>query len=181
MRLCTQAYKCHRSQRCDVKPIDTHCKTVAVMVSYDSVLHVCKVCGDEVCRKFFSEPNTSPHEVSRSWTTASFCGRFLKLVGMFLNEATIDSVLITTIEQFKDQSTTNCCIGETWRLRHNTNEDVKKTPAKMQSSTTHCMYTICIFVVNDYNKQIWKVKVENKNWISVAKVQSHIILSTWSN
>ena len=42
MRLCIQAYKSHRSQRCGVKPVDTHCKTVAVMVSYDSVLHVCE-------------------------------------------------------------------------------------------------------------------------------------------
>ena len=42
------------TQRCGVKPIDTHCKTVAVMVSYDSILHVCELCGDKVCREFFS-------------------------------------------------------------------------------------------------------------------------------
>ena len=48
--------------------IATHCKTVAVMVSYDSILqcHVCELCGDEVCREFFGEPNSSPHEVSGS-------------------------------------------------------------------------------------------------------------------
>ena len=28
--------------------------------------------------------------------------------------------------------------------------------------------------VNDYNKQIENVKVDNKNWISVASVPSHI-------
>ena len=44
--------KSHRSQRCGVKLIDTHCKTVAVIVSYDSVLHVCELCGHEVCREF---------------------------------------------------------------------------------------------------------------------------------
>ena len=41
----------HRSQRCGVKLIDTHCKTVAVMVSYDSILYVCELCGYEVCRE----------------------------------------------------------------------------------------------------------------------------------
>ena len=53
MRLCLQAYKSHRSQFCGVKPISTiatPCETVAVMVSYDSILH-----GDEVCRQFFGE------------------------------------------------------------------------------------------------------------------------------
>ena len=65
-KLCTQAYKSHRSQCCGVKPIDTHCKTVAVMVSYDTILHVCELGGDEVCREFFSEPNSSPHEMSGS-------------------------------------------------------------------------------------------------------------------
>ena len=83
MRLYAQAYEIyHRSQRCGVKPIHTHCKTVAVMVSYDSILHICEFCGDEVCREFFDEPNSSPHEVSgielNVWT--------------LLNEATMDSV-----------------------------------------------------------------------------------------
>ena len=44
--------KSHRSQRCGTKLIDTHCKTVAVMVSYDSILYVCDLCGHEVCREF---------------------------------------------------------------------------------------------------------------------------------
>ena len=44
--------KFHRSQGCGVKLIDTYCKTVAVMVSYDSILHVCELCGHEVCREF---------------------------------------------------------------------------------------------------------------------------------
>ena len=58
--------KSHRCQRCGVKLIDTHCKTVAVMVSYDSILCVCELCGYEVCRKFYGEPNSSPHEVSET-------------------------------------------------------------------------------------------------------------------
>ena len=45
----------------------------------------------------------------------------------------------------------------------------------MLPSIKHCMCTICIFVLNDYNKQIWNVKVENKSWISVASVLSHMI------
>ena len=44
--------KSHRSQCCGVKLIDTHCKSVALMVSYDSILHVCELCGHEVCREF---------------------------------------------------------------------------------------------------------------------------------
>ena len=31
-----------------------------------NILHVCDFCGDEVCREFFGEPNSSPHEVSGS-------------------------------------------------------------------------------------------------------------------
>ena len=54
MRLCTQAYKnpIGPNAASGVKLIDTHCKTVAVMVSYDSILHVCELCGHEVCREF---------------------------------------------------------------------------------------------------------------------------------
>ena len=33
------------------------------MMSYDTILHVCELCGDEVCRKFFGEPNSNPHGV----------------------------------------------------------------------------------------------------------------------
>ena len=31
-----------------------------------SSLHVYELCGDEVCREFFSEPNSGPHELNRS-------------------------------------------------------------------------------------------------------------------
>ena len=55
-RLCTQTYKSHSFQWCGVKLIDTQCKTVAVMVSYDSILHVCELCGHEVCREFLVNP-----------------------------------------------------------------------------------------------------------------------------
>ena len=88
---------------------------------------------------------------------------------VFLNEATIDSVLLVAVEQFEDQTTTRLLITaleEHEDLGTTQKEDVKKTPAKMLPSTQskHCMCrpTICIFVVNA-NKQIWKVKVENKN------------------
>ena len=51
-------------------------------------------------------------------------------------------VLIAALEEYEDSGTTQ-------------KEDVKKTLAKMLPST-HCMCTICIFVVN-------AVKVENNN------------------
>ena len=76
---------------------------------------------------------------------------------MFLNEATIDSVLLAAIEQFKDKATNRPLIAAFKEYEDSgttLKEDVKKTPAKMLPSTKHCMCTICIFVVNDYNKQI---------------------------
>ena len=100
MRLCTQAYKSHRSQCCGVKLIDTDCKTVAVMVSYDSILHVWELCGHEVCREFLVNP-----------IAVHMNCQFLRpppLVWKFLNEATIDSVLL---ERFKDQTTTRLLIA----------------------------------------------------------------------
>ena len=55
-----------RSQRCGVKLIDTHCKTVAVIVSYDSILHVCEL-WHEICMwRVFGEHNSSPHEVNET-------------------------------------------------------------------------------------------------------------------
>ena len=83
-----------------------------------------------------------------------------------MKPCTVDSVLLAALEQFEY---TKLPIGSyllRWRkLRGTTQkEDVKKTPAKMLPSTfsKHCMCTICI-VVNDYNKQIENVKVDNKN------------------
>ena len=72
----------------------------------------------------------------------------------FLNEATIDSVLLAAIEQFKDQTTTRLLIAALEEYEDSgtiQKEDVKKTPAKMLPSTLtkHCICTICIFVVND--------------------------------
>ena len=71
----------------------------------------------------------------------------------FLNEATIDSVLLAAVEQFKDQTTTSyrllIAALEKYEDSGTTQkEDVKKTSAKMLSST-HCMCTVCIFVVSD--------------------------------
>ena len=77
----------------------------------------------------------------------------------FLNEATIESVLLAAIEQFEDQATNRLLIAalEEYEDSGTTQkEDVKKTPAKMLSSTQSkdCLCTICIFAVNDYIKQI---------------------------
>ena len=69
-------------------------------------------------------------------------------------------VLLAAIEQFEDQATNRLLIAalEEYEDSGTTQkEDAKKTPAKMLLSTLsnkHCMCTICIFVVNDYNKQI---------------------------
>ena len=52
----------------------------------------------------------------------------------FLNEATIDSVLLAAIEQFEDQTTNRLLIAaleEYEDLGTTQKEDVKKTPAKM--------------------------------------------------
>ena len=65
--------------------------------------------------------------------------------------------VLAAIKQFKDQATNRLLIAalEEYEDSGTTQkEDVKKTPAKMLPSTKHCMCTICIFVVNDYNKQI---------------------------
>ena len=83
-----------------------------------------------------------------------------------MNEATTDTVLLAAIEQFEDKTTTRVLIAALEKYEGSgttQKEDVKKTPAKMLPST-HCMCTVCIFVVN---ARI--VKVENKN-ISVASI-----------
>ena len=52
----------------------------------------------------------------------------------FLNEATIDSVLLASIGQFEDQATNRLLIAaleECEDLGTTQKEDVKKTPAKM--------------------------------------------------
>ena len=75
----------------------------------------------------------------------------LPLVWKFMNETTIDSVVLAAIEQFEDQTTTRLLIAALEEHEDSgttQKKDVKKTPAKMLSST-HCMCTICIFVVND--------------------------------
>ena len=69
-------------------------------------------------------------------------------------------MLLAAIEQFEYQTTTRVLIAalEEYEDSGTTQkEDVKKTPAKIIPST-HCMCTICIFVVN---AKI--VKVENRN------------------
>ena len=69
-------------------------------------------------------------------------------------------MLLAAIEQFEDQTTTRVLIAaleEYEDLGTTQKVGVKNTPAKILPST-HCMCTICIFVVN---ARI--VKVENKN------------------
>ena len=63
------------------------------------------------------------------------------------------------IEQFDDQATNRLLIAvlEEYEDSGTTQEDVKKTTAKMLPSTKHCMCTICIVVVNDYNKLMLKL------------------------
>ena len=92
-----------------------------------------------------------------------------------MNEATTDTVILAAIEQFEDQTTrvliaameeyedlgttqkedkktqpkcyhSNAALEEYEDLGTTQKED-KKTPAKMLP-LTHCMCTICIFVVN---------------------------------
>ena len=74
-------------------------------MSYDSVLHVCELCGDEVCREFFGEPNSSPHEKELNNR------QFLWPPPLVRNEATIDSVLLAAIQQFEDQATSRLLIA----------------------------------------------------------------------
>ena len=79
----------------------------------------------------------------------------------FLNEATIDSVLLAAIEQFEDQATNRLLIAalEEYEDSGTIQKDVKKTPAKMLLSTLSksCMYTICILVVNDYIRKFEQI------------------------
>ena len=76
-----------------------------------------------------------------------------------MEPCTIDLVLVAALEQFEYQATNRLLLAaleECEDSRTTQKEDVKKTPAKITPSTLskHCMHTICIFVVNDYNKQI---------------------------
>ena len=76
----------------------------------------------------------------------------------------VDSVLQAALEQFEYQAINRLLLAALEEYDHSrtTQKEDVKTPAKMLPSTLckHCMYTICIFVVNDYNK---KCDVENKN------------------
>ena len=77
--------------------------------------------------------------------------RLPQLVWKFLNEATIDSVLLTAIEQFEDQAINRlltAALKEYEDSGTTQKEDVRKTPAKMLPSTKYCMCTICIFFCN---------------------------------
>ena len=65
---------------------------------------------------------------------------------------------IAAVEQFEYQTTNRLLIASLEKYEDSgatQKEKVKKTTAKM-------LWSIHIFVVNDYNKQIWNVKVENE-------------------
>ena len=67
-----------------------------------------------------------------------------------MNEVTTDTVLLAAIEQFEDQTTIRVLVVVLEEYEDSDTiqkENVKTTPAKMLPST-HCMCTICIFVVN---------------------------------
>ena len=74
----------------------------------------------------------------------------------FLNEATIDSVLLAAIEQFEDQATNRLLIAglEEYEDSGTTQkkEDVKKTPAKMLPSTLSKI--VCKHVLYAYSLQM---------------------------
>ena len=62
---------------------------------------LCDLCGDEVYGEFFGEPNSSPHEVRGAEPVSAAASSSAGV----LNEATVDSVLLAALEQFKDQAT----------------------------------------------------------------------------
>ena len=111
------------------------------MVSYNSILHVCELCGDEVCREFFGEPSSSPHELNRSRTTpvsaaASFSAKFL-------NEATIDLVLLAAVQQFEDQATNRLKIAACMKQCEDSGTtQKKKTPGNI--ACKHVLYTFSL-------------------------------------
>ena len=98
-RLCTQAYESHSSQCCGVKLIDTQCKTVAVMVSYYSILR--ELCGHKVCREFLVNPivvnmKQAGAEQPPISAAASFSVEIFECY----------SATSCSIKQFEDQTTT---------------------------------------------------------------------------
>ena len=97
--LCMQAYKSHRSQLCGVKPIATHCKAVAVMVSTTQYYMYVSSVGMKSAESF----SVNPIVVHMNWTGGEKSPVFAA-VRKFLNEATIDSVLLPAIQQFEDQA-----------------------------------------------------------------------------
>ena len=87
-----------------MNPIDPN-----AVVSYDSILHVCELCGDEVGREFFGELTV----VHMKWVGAEQppVSMAVSLVWKFLDEATTDSALLATLEQFEDQATNRLLIA----------------------------------------------------------------------
>ena len=90
-----------------------------------------------------------------------------------MKPCTVDSVLLAALEQFEYQATNRLLLAvlEEYEDSGTTQkEDVKKIPAKMlpSSRSEHCMCTMCTSVVNDYNKHIRNVKVENKIKLNIS-------------
>ena len=79
----------------------TYRQIVTAMVSYSSALR--DLCGDEVYREFFCEPNSSPCELGVAEqppvsAAASSCAGVL-------NEADVNSLLPDALKQFEDKAT----------------------------------------------------------------------------
>ena len=83
------------------------------------------------------------------------------LVQQFLNEATIDSVLLAALELFEDQATDRVATTLCYWMNMKTEAQNKRRRISVKKTlpstlTKHCMQrcTICIFVVNDHNKKM---------------------------
>ena len=86
------------------------------MASYDSILR--DLCRDEVYREFFGEPSSSLHELGGA-EQAPVSAATSSSEGV-LNEATVDSLLLAALEQFKDEATAaTLCSRGTRRIRDN--------------------------------------------------------------
>ena len=76
-------------------------------------------------------------------------------------------LLLAAIEWFTNQATNRLLLAVLVKYEDSgtTQKNKEETPAKMLPSFINIdvSCTICIFVSNDHNKQIWNLKVERKN------------------
>ena len=121
----------------------THRKTFAVMVSYDSIIHICKLCEDNSAESFVANPIV----VHMNWVgaeklpvsaAASSSAKVFEWTHCWL------STILAAIEQFEDQATNRLLLSALEEYEDSgatQKEDVKKTAAKMLPSTLskHCI------------------------------------------